>query len=518
MAQERLSMRKTREILRLTWGLNMSKRQVARSLSVSHSTVIGCLRRAAQADLSWPLPEELDDAALESLLYPPSERPARPGRPQIPFKAIHKELRRKGVTLQLLWGEYKEEYPGGYQYSQFCHLYRQWAKRLDVVMRQEHKAGEKLFVDYAGQKVPITDPKTGQETEASVFVAVLGATDYSYAEACMRQDLRSWIGSHVRAFEFFGGVPEIIVPDNIKTGVKNPCLYEPDINPTYHEMALHYGTTIIPTRVARPKDKAKVEVGVLLVERWILAPLRNRTFFSLAELNTAIKERLEELNTREFQKLDTCRRDYYLELEKPALRPLPSRRYEYAEWKRSRVSIDYHIEIGRHYYSLPYQLVHKEVESRLTASTIEIFFKGRRVASHKRSQRVGAATTVHDHRPKSHQKYLEWTPSRIIEWAQRNGPHTATVVEEILARKAHPEQGYRSCLGIIRLAKKYPQRLEAACQRATIYQAFSYQSVKSILRSGLDLKPAPENERQVEPIEHKNIRGPQYFHGGGNGK
>jgi len=513
MAQTRLSMRKTYEILRLIWGMGFGRRQAARSLCISHSTVIECLNRAERAGLRWPLPEEMNESELEARLYPKPKMPAPRAKAAIPYATVHKERRRPHVTLQLLWGEYKAVHPNGYQYSQFCKLYRDWAKKLDVVMRQEHRAGEKLFVDYAGQTFPITDPKTGETRPAQIFVAVLGASSYSYAEATLRQDLRCWIDAHVRALEFFKGVPEIIVPDNTTTGVKNPCRYEPDLNPTYHDMALHYSTTVIPARVGKPRDKAKVEVGVQVVERWILAALRHRTFFGLEELNQAIKERLVELNNRKFKKLGTSRRELFLTLDQPALKALPPQRYEYAEWKKALVNIDYHIEIYKHYYSVPYQLVHQQVECRITASTLEIFHKGRRVASHKRSVRIGGFTTLAEHRPKSHQKYLEWTPSRIIQWAKQHGPYTGQVVAKILELKPHPEQGYRSCLGIIRLGKQYSsERMEAACQRACLFRTFSYKSVKSILKSGLDRRPLAElQEEETKPVQHENIRGAQYY-------
>lgn len=424
----------------------------------------------------------------------------------------YKELRQKGVTLQLLWQEYKEAAPDGYQYSQFCKLYREWEGKLDLTLRQVHRAGEKLFVDYAGKTVPIINPQTGKATQAQIFVAVLGASNYTYAEATWKQDLASWIGSHVRALEYLGGVPEIIVPDNTRTGIYNPCRYEPDINKTYLEMAHHYGTVVIPTRTRRPKDKAKVEAGVLVVERWILAALRKWTFFSLEELNEAISGLLEKLNTRRFKKLDTTRKQLFLTVDKPCLRPLPERRYEFAEWKKARVNIDYHIEIYGHYYSVPYQLVHKEVECRITSSTVEIIFKGRRVVAHQRSWLKGYFTTLSEHRPKSHREYLEWTPSRIVDWAKSNGPYTGKVVEKILESKPHPEQGYRSSLGIIRLGKQYTQeRLEAACKRAFMFKAFSYKSVKSILKTGLDRKSIQEHEEEQKSIDHQNVRGAGYY-------
>src|SRR4030095_1035134 len=325
--------------------------------------------------------------------------------PRLPdFAAVHDELRRhKHVTLQLLWQEYKEANPDGYQYSRFCELYKRWVGKLDLILRQDYRVGEKMFVDHAGPTVSIIDRETGQVHEAVIFVAVLGASNYTSAEATWNRDLASWIGSHIRALEFFQGVPAVIVPDNWKTGIKDPCYYEPDLNPTYRDFAEHYGTVIIPARVRKPRDKAKVEVGVLVVERWVLAALRKHTFHSLAELNLAIRELLIKLNHRTFRKLDTTRTKLFEELERPALKPLPPESFTFAQWKKARVNIDYHVEIERHYYSVPYQLVHQVVEARISASTVEIFLKGRRIATHTRSLVVGKHTTLPEHRPKKHQ-------------------------------------------------------------------------------------------------------------------
>jgi transposase len=427
---------------------------------------------------------------------------------------LFRELKRKSVTLQLLWYEYRRENPEGYQYSQFCHRYSEWAKKLDVTLRQEHRAGEKLFVDYAGQTVPIIDRSTGECVEAQIFVATLGASNYTFAEASMSQDLPSWIRSHVHAFQFFGGVSEILVPDNLKSGVTHPCRYEPDINPTYQDLAQHYGTTVIPARSGHPRDKAKVESAVLVAERWILASLRNHTFFNLAELNQCIAQKLKDLNNRKFKKLDGTRRELFDSIDKPALKPLPSTPYEYAEWKKCLVNIDYHIEAGRHYYSVPYQLVREQVEVRSTSATVEVLFKHKRVASHQRSYRPGGFTTLPEHMPKSHQKYLEWTPSRLIRWAEQHGPMTKKLVAAILESRPHPEQGFRSCIGIMRLGKQYPHhRLEAACERALAIRAYSYKNVESILKNGLDQQSLSSNQDDhTQPLTHLNVRGKGYYH------
>ena len=513
MARRRLSVRKVKEVLRLKFSSGRSNRQISKSCDIGRTTVSDYLQRAEKAGLTWPLPADLDDTALEALLYP-SKSNSDLLKHCMPSKQyLYNELKRKSVTLQLLWHEYKEANPDGYQYSYFCELYRGWVKKLDVSLRQEHRAGEKLFVDYAGQTVPIICRTTGEITQAQIFLAVLGASNYTYAEATPAQDLPFWIKSHVHAFEFFQGVSEILVPDNLKSGVKSPCRYEPDINPTYQDLAEHYNTAVIPARVKKPKDKAKVESAVLVAERWILAALRNHTFFSVAELNKEIFQRLPELNNRKFQKLDTTRRELFETIDKPALKPLPATPYEYAQWKKARVNIDYHIEIYRHYYSVPYQLINEQVDARVTDTTVEVLFKNRRVASHARDYLKGGFTTLPEHMPKSHQKYLQWTPSRIIRWAGKNGPKTERLVTRIMESRPHPEQGFRSCLGIMSLAKSYsPERLEKACARALIINSSSYKSVKSILKNNLDQQPLLFDQVEgAPPVEHDNIRGKHYY-------
>jgi transposase len=514
MANRRLSMRKIKEVLRLHQEIGLSERQIAKSCGISRSTVKDYLHRAQRAGLSWPLSSELDDAQLENLLFPLSQPIAPENRGMPPLDYLYQELKRKGVTLQLLWCEYKQSNPEGYQYSQFCKRYQRWVDKLDVCLRQQYRAGEKLFVDYAGQTIPVQNPLTGQTPKACLFVATLGASHYTFAEATFSQDLPSWISSHVHAFEFFGGIPEILIPDNTKTAVTHPSRYEPDLNPTYQDLAQYYGTVVIPARVAKPKDKAKVESAVLIVERWILAALRNHTFFSLSELNQAISQKLEDLNNRPFQKLSTTRRVLFETLERPALKPLPEKLYEYAEWKKVRVNIDYHIEVDHHYYSVPYQLIKEQVDVRLTSTTVEIFFKNRRVASHARSYQKGKFTTLNEHLSKSHHAYLEWTPSRMIRWASKYGPHTEKLITHLLEHHIHPHHGFRSCLGILRLAKSYsPERLEGACTLALHIKGYSYKSVESILKTGLDRKNIllETRDQQTKPISHLNLRGKDYY-------
>ena len=403
-------MRKLKEVLRLL-SLGLKQHQIARSCSIAQSTVSEYVKAAEAAGLTWPAVAEWDERRLEETLFP--NRPENPDRRQYPppdFAAIHHELQsHKHVTLQLLWEEYRQACPNGYRYSRFCDLFRAWLRKRDVVLRQQYRAGEKTFVDWAGDTVPVYD-QAGGAHEASIFVAVLGASSYTFAEAAWTQTLPDWIGAHIRAFEFFGGVSEIVVPDNPRTGVAKACRYEPDLNRTYQEMAAHYGVAVVPARPAKPRDKAKAEVGVLLVERWILAALRKRKFFSLGELNVAIAELLIRLNTKPFRKRDGSRQTLFETLERPALRPLPAERYEFGAWRTVRANIDYHVEYERHYYSVPYQLTGQELEVRASATTVEIFHRGVRVASHPRSTAVYEASTITEHRPKSHQKHLEWTP------------------------------------------------------------------------------------------------------------
>jgi transposase len=506
--------RKIKEVLRLHYEKRLSTREIAKSLSIGRSTVHDYLYRSQRAGLNWSLAADLDETSLEQQLYPPVACITQEKRQMPSMEYLYQEVKKKGVTLQLLWHEYKEANPDGYQYSRFCYHYQQWVQKLDLCLRQEYRAGEKLFVDYAGQTMEITDPETGEIQEVQIFVATLGASNYTFAEPTLSQGLSSWIQSHVHAFEFFGGVPEILVPDNLKSAVTGPCRYEPDLNATYRELAEHYGAVIIPARVAKPQDKAKVESGVLQVEHWVLAPLRNRTFFSLSELQAAIAEKLEALNNRPFQKLESTRRILFETLEKPILKPLPVHPYVFAEWKNARVNIDYHIEVDHHYYSVPYQLVHEKLDVRFTDTSVEVFFKSRRVASHQRSYRQGAHTTLREHMPKSHQRYLEWTPSRLIRWAGQIGPHTQNLVACILENRPHPEQGFRSCLGLLRLRKTYsPERLEAACARALQMKAYSYKNVESILKNGLDRQPlTPASSQTPLPLlEHANLRGREYY-------
>lgn len=503
-------MRKIHEVLRLYAEAGLSERTIAKSVSLSRSTISKIITRSKEIGLSWPLPSDMDDSKLESLLFPvPQGRPKNCFEPE--WEKLHQELKRKGVTLQLLWMEYKEQHPDGYQYSQFCERYRVWKKQLQITLRQEHRAGEKMFVDYAGPTLPVVDRETGEVQHAQIFVAVLGASNYTFAEAHPAQNVESFIGGHVRAFAFFGGVPELVVPDNLKSAVFKADRYEPTLNRSYQEMASHYGCAILPARPRKPKDKPKAEVGVQIVERWIMAVLRNRVFFSFHELNQAIKELVNRLNQKPFQKLEGSRQSLFAATDQLALRPLPATPYEYAEWKLCGVHIDYHIEVQRAFYSVPYSLVGQRVDARITQNTVEIFFKGKRIASHTRAFAPGQARTEPLHRPKSHQKHLEWTPSRLISWGNSVGPNTGILVERILQKFKHPEQGYRSCLGLLSLGKQYStERLEAAALRALTINSPSYRSVKSILQKGLDKTDLVTRDQRVTP-NHNNVRGAQYY-------
>jgi len=507
-------MRKLRDILRLHFAAALSNRAIARAIGVSASTVSDCLVRARAADVGWPPPEGMSDTALDEALY--GRRVSRQAIAQatLPdYAEVHRELRGKGVTLMLLWTEYKVLHPDGLMYSAFCERYRAWRGHLDVVMRQTHIAGDKLFVDYAGHTMPVIDRMTGEVRQAQIFVAVLGASNYTYAEATWTQSLPDWIGAHTRAFTFFGGVPNIVVPDNLKSGVTRAHRYDPDLNPTYQDMATHYGVAVVPTRVRKPQDKAKVEVGVQIVERTILAVLRHRQFFSLAELNDAIAELLTRLNQRPFKKLPGSRRSQFEAIDRPALKLLPMTPYEYAEWKRARVHIDYHIEVERHYYSVPHHLIKRQLDVRTTVSTIECFHKGQRVACHRRSHQSGRHTTVTEHMPEQHRRHAQFSPERLQRWAANIGAETAALITHVMSERPHPEQGYRACLGILRLAKSYgDERLNAACARALTLGTHRYKSIESILKKGLDQQPlTPTTEPQL-PTDHGNLRGPGYYH------
>jgi len=510
MPGARLAVRQIREILRLH-AAGLSKRKIATSLNIGPTAAGECIRRARRSGLLWPIPDEIDDTLLELRLYPP-QTTTKQRRPLPNWAAAHRELKRSGVTLQLLWQEYREEYPDGYGYSRYCDFYRAWEKRISPTMRQTHVAGEKMFVDYAGTKLQVTNGTTGEVMEAELFVAVLGASSYTFAEATWTQSLSDWVGSHTRAFGFFGGVAAITVSDNLKSGITKACFYEPHVNRTYAGMARHYGTIIVPARPGRARDKAKVEAGVQVATRWVIAKLHRRTFFSITELNAAIRHLVDQINDRVTRHLGASRRALFEQIERSTLKPLPATEYVFEQWKQCRAGLDYHVEIDKHYYSVPHTLIREPLWARYTARTVEVFHRDRRVAAHMRSYVKRGHTTLPEHMPSSHRRYRDWTLERIKQESSAIGPHTAALVEIILRERPHPEQGFRSCRGIIKLAGSFGcERLEAACERALAIGARSFTSVKSILNTCLDRK-RPEKAADGPAIVHDNIRGGDYYH------
>jgi transposase len=508
-------MRDVREILRLT-DAGVSQREIARRMGVVPSTVRETLRRFAVAGLTWPLEAEVTDADLEARLYANNGTKRGHRRLAEPdWARVHRELKRKHVTLSILWDEYIAQEPEGYRYSRFCELYRGWSGKLSVTMRQSHAGGEKLFVDYAGDTVPVVvDRLTGETRPAWIFVAVLGASSFTYAEATWTQGLGDWIGAHTGAFAAIGGVPHLLVPDNTKTAVIKACLYEPTVNRTYTEMAAHYDTAVLPARPRKPRDKGKVEAAVLIMERWLLGRLRHQRFYSLVELNTAIRDLLVKVNDeRPLRRLGVTRRQLLEALDRPQLKPLPVEPYVFAEWRIRRVGIDYHVDVERHYYSVPHRFAKEQVEVRLTARSVEIFAKGERIAVHMRGSGNGKHTTTPEHMPASHRRYAGWTVERIRRDTAAIGPATAALCALILEERSHPEQGFRACLGIVRLVKAFGQdRVEAACARALEIGARTYGSVRSILDNNLDRQAAPQRAADSPALEHRNIRGARYYH------
>ncbi len=515
MPAERTTMREVREVLQLKFVGGVPTREIARRLDVAASTVRATLKRFEASGLSWPLPDEMTDAVLEARLFANAGTKQGHRRHVEPdWAALHREMKRKHVTLQILWDEYIEREPQGYRYSRFCELYRSFEAKLSVTMRQTHVGGDKLFVDYAGDTVSvIVDRLTGEVRRAQIFVAVMGASNFSYVEATWTQGLADWIGAHTHAFVAIGGVPRLVVPDNAKVAVIKACLYEPQVNRTYAEMAAHYGAAVLPTRPRRPRDKAKVEGCVLIVERWLLGRLRNRIFHSLAEVNAAISELLHRLNEeRPIRRLGRTRRQLLEELDRPALKPLPVEPYVFAEWRLRRVGIDYHVDVDHHFYSVPHSFARAEVEVRLTARTVEVFAKGERIAVHVRSSGNHQHTTVPEHMPSSHRRYADWTIDRIRQEAAGIGRATSALCELILERRPHPEQGFRACRGILRLVGAFGcERLEAAAARAIDIGGLSYGSVRSILDHKLDRQAANKRSADGVPIIHSNIRGSRYY-------
>jgi transposase len=505
-------MRRLRELFRLKYDAGLPHRAIAQACGVGLGTVTAYLQRATAAGLTWPIPDDLDDAALEARLFAQPVAVSARDRAIPDWGVLHQERKKPGVTLALLWVEYRAVHPSGLAYSQFCERYRQWAAALKPSMRQIHRAGEKLFVDFSGKRPHLVDPQTGEEVVVELFVGVLGASGLISAEATPGQDLPSWVRAHVGMLEAFRGSPAIWVPDNLKSGVTLAHRYEPEINRTYAELARHYGGVVIPARVATPTDKPKVEVSVQIAQRWILAALRHRTFFTLADLNAAIRDRVAVINERPMKGAGVSRRVLYEQIDRPALTPLPPGRYELAEWQPCRVNIDYHVEVTHNFYSVPYQLVHQRVEARATQATVEVFFSGRRVAAHARLSGRGQFVTQAEHMPRAHRAHAEWTPSRLIAWADQSGLATGRFVAGLLAERRHPEQGYRACLGLMRLGRVHgPDRLEAACARAERLRSYRYRTVEHILRHQQDRLPLEEPTPPRAALPHQNVRGATYY-------
>ncbi|MBX9568967.1 MAG: IS21 family transposase [Candidatus Obscuribacterales bacterium] len=504
-------MRRIREVLRLVLDCKLSNRKTGESLGIGRSTVDEYVRRACAAGLTWPLSADLDDAGLEALLFPPAA-PSSIMRPEPDFVWMHEQLKQPGVNLSLLWHEYRERHPDGYQYSAFCGHYRTWLAQHTLSMRQVHRAGDKMFSDFAGTKIPVVDPTTGEVQYAHLFVTALGASGFGFGKAFWSEGTESWCAGHIDAFGYFEGAPQLIVPDNPKAAVIKASPYEPELNSSFQQMAAHYGCAVMPARVRKPKDKPKAESTVRLYTTWVIARLRHRTFFSLRELNDAILEMVDMANNKPFKKQPGSRRDLFERLDKPALKPLPLDRWEFAELRRARVDVSYHVDVDGRSYSVPHQLARKEVELRLTARTVEVLFKGHRVASHARCL-IPEPATLQEHMPPHHRWYAEWSPSRFLSWAANIGVATTQLIEKHLASANHIEISYRRCIGILKLAKAYgSDRLESASQRALATGAMSYSNIKSMLKTGIDRRPLPADQLPTHlHILHENIRGASYY-------
>ena len=507
-------MRKLREILRLRLSAQLSMRQIRDSLRLSLGSVQKITRKAGELNLDWDAIEKLDDRQLAAAIYPDSDTRTS-GVLELPdWQDTYRELAFPKMTKHMAWEEYSQTYPNrSYSYPQYCYLYGEWLKKQKRSMRQVHKAGDKLFVDYAGQTVPIVQGHTGEVRFAQIFVAVLGASNYIFAEATWTQRLPDWLGSHVRAFNFIGGVPKLVVPDNLKSGVTKACRYDPDLNPSYEQLGAHYGVAIMPARPRKPQDKSKAEGGVLIIERWILARLRHQTFFSLAELNQCIASLLIDVNNRAFKQLKGTRKEWFESIDKPVLLPLPKHPYEYTYIKTVKVNVDYHVQYEDHLYSVPHPLVGEKLAIHAKDKLIEIFFQNKRVTSHARRYHYGM-TTNPEHMPTKHEKHHQWSAGRLMNWAKDLGDDVLVWVKAILAQKQHEQQAYRVCLGLLNLSRKYePQRLNKACVIANRHQLYRLKQVKSILESNQDVLLSESKEQlSLLPQEHENIRGPKSFH------
>lgn len=522
MPQELLSMRKLREVLRLKLCSQLSNRSIGRAVCLSPSTVSYYVRAAIDSETDWTLISALSDAELTARLAPfcrqlykqPREHKVEPSWPE-----VHRSLSKKGVTLQLLYEEYQQRYGEvkTYSYSAYCAHYRGWLKIQKPSMRMTHKAGEKVFVDYAGPTIPIYSAEGGVTQHAKLFVGALGVSQYIYAEATLTRGISDWIGSHVRMLNYFGGVPELIVPDNEKAGVNKACYYDPELNPNYAAFAAHYGTAVLPTRPRKPQDKGKVENAVQLVERWIMARLRHYRFFSLRDLNQQISQLLEILNHRPFKNKAGCRYSAFMDIDKPALNELTTTPYQVCDFKSLCVRTDYHVEVEKHYYSVPYQLINQEVECRISEHMIAIYHQHQRVALHPRQREAGGTSTQAAHMPSAHHQHQSWTPDVFLHWAKKRGCASGEFATRVIATQKHPECCYRIYLGLTTLAKRFgDDAFEQACRYALTYiEKPDYRSLKSILDTKVYLQTHPhaEDEKTTGTLasKHKNVRGSGYY-------
>lgn len=516
MAKDRLPMRKIRDILRSHFDGRLSPRQTALALKVSRGAVLRCLDRFRKSGLPYP-PDELGDTELEARLYPASAAGPLSRKPQLTKEecaVIHRELSKTGVTLQLLWEDYRTQTPQGLGYSWFCEQYGRYKKSLGISFRNTYKGGEMSFLDYSGKKRDIVDRQTGEVRPVELFVWCWGASNFTYWEFSESQKTLDFLGSQDRALTYFGCVSRVTVPDNLKSGVTTPCRYEPELNLSYERFAEHYGTTLLPARVRKPKDKAKVEGGVRLAQRWLLGRLRNRVFFSLAELNEAAHELLLAFNAKVMKGYGQSRQELFEEIDKPNALPLPDSPYEMGIWKRPvRLGIDYHLEIDSNFYSAPYTLRGRILAAKISEHLVEIFLGGDRVASHRRLVGKRRHSTQKEHMPESHQQYVEWNSERVVSWAEKIGPSAHALAQAMLLSRRHPQQAYRSILGITRLEKNYgKERLESACALAMRYNLLSYKAVADILKNGREKGPTGEKAPSRQPAPpHENIRGPGYY-------
>lgn len=501
------------KVLQLKFDRKLSNRTIGLTLNISPSTVFEVLARFKASSTPWPLPETLTPEAIESLIFP--EKKASVLTPVLPdWLHIDTEMRRPGVTRQLLWTEYRAQAgKRALGYSQFCRRYRSWKKNLRRSMRQEHRAGEKLFIDFCGPTVPVVNPDTGEVRRAAIFVAVMGASNYTYVEACEGQDMMSWLNANSRCLMFLGGVPQLLIPDNLRSAVKKADRYEPVLNESYQALAEHYGTVILPARPRKPKDKPKAENGVLIVERWLLARIRNETFHTLRGLNNRLRELLADLNNRPMKGYgNQTRAQRFALLDAPALLPLPLTAYEYTEFRAVKVAPDYHVEYARHWYSVPHELVGQRLSLKAGQTVIQVWYRGQCVAQHPRSHLEYKHTTNPLHMPEAHRGHARWTPESLLDIGRKIGPYAGRTVEALLNRKAHPEQAYRAVLGLIALQKRYGrERLEKACHIAWHYRTSDRRFIENLLRHHRENQQITEKPTPVS-VEHENLRGPDYYH------